>query len=44
LAGIRTSSHSGQRTFATRLNQKGVGMETIQRLMGYRNTATTALR
>ena len=25
LAGIRTSSHSGRRTFATRLNAKGVG-------------------
>jgi integrase/recombinase XerD len=24
-AGIRTSSHSGRRTFATRLNAKGVG-------------------
>lgn len=29
LAGIRTSSHSGRRTFATRLNEKGVGMRTI---------------
>jgi integrase/recombinase XerD len=29
-AGIRTSSHSGRRTFATRLNEKGVGMKTIQ--------------
>jgi integrase/recombinase XerD len=28
-AGIRTSSHSGRRTFATRLNAKGVGMRTI---------------
>ena len=28
-AGIRTSSHSGRRTFATRLNEKGVGMRTI---------------
>jgi integrase/recombinase XerD len=42
-AGIRTSSHSGRRTFATRLNEKGVGMKTIQRLMGHRNIATTAL-
>jgi integrase/recombinase XerD len=33
LAGIRTSSHSGRRTFATRLNEKGVGMRTIQRLI-----------
>jgi integrase/recombinase XerD len=43
LAGIRTSSHSGRRTFATRLNAKGVGMRTIQKLMGHRNIATTAL-
>ena len=26
IAGIRTSSHSGRRTFATRLNAKGIGM------------------
>jgi hypothetical protein len=38
-AGIRTSSHSGRRTFATRLNAKGVGMRTI-----HRKAATTALR
>lgn len=43
LAGLRTSSHSGRRTFATRLNEKGVGMKTIQRLMGHRNISTTAL-
>jgi integrase/recombinase XerD len=43
LAGIRTSSHSGRRTFATRLNAKGVGMRTIQKLMGHRNIGTTAL-
>lgn len=43
LAGIRTSSHSGRRTFATRLNERGVGMKTIQRLMGHKNIATTAL-
>ena len=43
LAGIRTSSHSGRRTFATRLNEKGVGMRTIQRLMGHRHIGTTAL-
>src|SRR4029077_998425 len=42
-AGIRTSSHSGRRTFATRLNEKGVGIKTIQKLMGHRNIATTAL-
>jgi integrase/recombinase XerD len=43
LAGIRTSSHSGRRTFATRLNARGVGMRTIQRLMGHRYIGTTAL-
>jgi integrase/recombinase XerD len=43
LSGIRTSSHSGRRTFATRLNAKGVGMRTIQRLMGHRHIGTTAL-
>jgi integrase/recombinase XerD len=43
MAAIRTSSHSGRRIFATRLNAKGVGMRTIQKLMGHRNIATTAL-
>jgi integrase/recombinase XerD len=43
IAGIRTSSHSGRRTFATRLNEKGVGMRTIQRLMGHKHIGTTAL-
>jgi integrase/recombinase XerD len=28
---------------ATRLNAKGVGMRTIQKLMGHRNIGTTAL-
>jgi integrase/recombinase XerD len=43
LAGIRTSSHSGRRTFATRINAKGVGMRTFQKLMGHRHMGTTAL-
>jgi integrase/recombinase XerD len=43
LSGIRTSSHSGRRTFATRLNAKGIGMRTIQKLMGHRHIGTTAL-
>jgi integrase/recombinase XerD len=38
LAGLRTSSHSGRRTFATRLREKGVGMKTIQKLMGHRTS------
>jgi integrase/recombinase XerD len=32
-----------RRTFATRLNAKGVRMRTIQKLMGHRNIGTTAL-
>ena len=43
LAGIRTSSHSGRRTFATRLNAKGIGMKTIQRLMGHQHISATAV-
>jgi integrase/recombinase XerD len=43
MAGIRTSSHSGRRTFATCLNEKGIGMRTIQRLMGHKHIGTTAL-
>lgn len=43
MAGLRTSSHSGRRTFATRLNALGVGMRTIQKLMGHRHIGTTAL-
>jgi integrase/recombinase XerD len=42
-AGIRTSLHSGRRTFATKLNAKGIGMRTIQKLMGHRHIGTTAL-
>jgi site-specific recombinase XerD len=33
----------GRRTFATRLNAKGVGMRTIQKLMGHKHISTTAL-
>lgn len=42
-AGLRNSSHAGRRTFATKLNAKGVGMRTIQKLMGHSNIQTTAL-
>mgnify|MGYP001552956826 CR=1 FL=1 len=42
-AGIKASSHSGRRTFATRLNELGVGMRTIQKLMGHQHIATTAI-
>jgi len=42
-AGINTSSHSGRRTFATNLNALGIGMRTIQRLMGHKHIETTAI-
>lgn len=42
-AGIATSSHSGRRTFATRKNELGIGMRTIQHLLGHANIQTTAL-
>ena len=42
-AGMRNSSHAGRRTFATKLNAKGVGMRTIQMLMGHKHIGTTAL-
>jgi integrase/recombinase XerD len=42
-AGIRTLSHSSRGTFATRLSVKGLGMRTIQKLMGHRHIGTTAL-
>ena len=42
-AGIATSSHSGRRTFATRLNAAGIGMATIQQAMGHSSIATTAV-
>jgi integrase/recombinase XerD len=42
-AGIATSSHAGRRTFATALGAKGIGMRTIQHLLGHANLATTAL-
>jgi len=36
------SSHSGRRTFATRLADKGVGIRVIQRLMGHSSIQTTS--
>lgn len=42
-AGFDTSSHSGRRTFATRKNELGIGMRTIQQLLGHANISTTAL-
>ena len=42
-AGIKTSSHSGRRTFATRLNAAGIGMRTIQNALGHANIQTTQI-
>ena len=42
-AGIDTSSHAGRRSFATRKNELGIGMATIQQLMGHSSIQTTAL-
>lgn len=42
-AGISTSSHSGRRTFASALGEKGIGIRTIQNLLGHANIQTTAL-
>jgi len=42
-AGVTgASSHSGRRTFATRLADNGVGIRVIQRLMGHSSIQTTA--
>ena len=43
LGFIGCSSHSGRRTFATRLNAAGIGMRTIQQAMGHAGVQTTAL-
>ncbi|GHA00760.1 tyrosine-type recombinase/integrase [Novosphingobium arvoryzae] len=42
-AGIETSSHSGRRSFCTALHEKGVGIKTIQHLMGHQSIQTTAI-
>ena len=42
-AGIKTSSHSGRRTFATALHERSVGIKTIQHLMGHQSIQTTAI-
>jgi integrase/recombinase XerD len=42
-AGIKTSSHSGRRSFASALGEKGIGIRTIQHLLGHANIQTTAL-
>lgn len=40
-AGIKASSHSGRRSFATRLIRKGVDIYSIQQLLGHSNINTT---
>jgi integrase/recombinase XerD len=42
-AGIKTSSHSGRRSFCTALHERGVGIKTIQHLMGHRSIQSTAI-
>ncbi len=43
LAGIKgASSHSGRRTFATRLIEKGVDIKAVSTLMGHRSITMTA--
>lgn len=41
-AGVHGSSHSGRRTFATRLAVKGADLRAIQLLMGHVNISQTA--
>ncbi|HGO6693940.1 TPA: tyrosine-type recombinase/integrase [Legionella pneumophila] len=43
-AGIHgASSHSGRRTFITRLIEQGVGIKSVSYLAGHANTVTTAI-
>lgn len=40
-AGLKASSHSGRRSFATRLIERGVDIFTVMTLMGHANINTT---
>lgn len=42
-AGIKASSHSGRRTFATNLASNGVGIKVLQNLMGHKDIQTTSI-
>ena len=37
------SSHSGRRTFATKLIENGVALTNVQKLLGHKNVQTTTL-
>jgi len=37
------SSHSGRRTFATKLIENGVGIKNVQTLLGHKSIQTTTL-
>jgi integrase/recombinase XerD len=39
----KCSSHSGRRTYATSLDEQGVGIKNIQQLMGHSTLATTSI-
>lgn len=40
-AGVDASSHSGRRTFITKLASKGVGVRVLMALAGHKNISTT---
>ncbi|MGQ5525464.1 tyrosine-type recombinase/integrase [Chitinimonas sp. PSY-7] len=42
-AGIKATSHSGRRTFATTLDQGGASLREVQALMRHRNFTTTMM-
>ena len=42
-AGIKASSHSGRRTFATNLASNGVGIKVLQHLKGHKDIQTTSI-